>query len=253
MEFSQKYKISTYIINLKSSLARRRYMEDLLSAYEHLNIEFVEAVDGRLFSKEQQQVLFDMDACMLRNGRSVNLGEIGCTLSHRKCYQKLLDSSNSYAFILEDDISIVGDMNAAINDTVAGFMNCQKPRILFLSGDYWYWRKKAITKVFWAVGSYAYFINRAAAERILKIGKPFSVADDWDLYKTNGVELYAIHPYIIDANISDLPSDIQQSYWGNKRSLMSKKNILRSYYKGFIKRCLLWAGHFESKIRNEGK
>ena len=246
-------KIPTYVINLKSSSARRRYMEDLLSVYEHLKVEFVEAVDGRLYSKEQQQVLFDMKACVQRNGRIINPGEIGCTLSHRKCYQKVLDSASPYALIFEDDISIVGDMSTAINDTVASFMNCQKPRILFLSGDYWYWRKKAITKVCWAVGSYAYFINRAAAERILKIGKPFSVADDWDLYKTNGVGLYAIHPYVIDANISDLPSDIQQSYWGNKRSLMSKKNILRSYYMGIIKRCLLWVGHFESKIRNEGE
>lgn len=246
-------KIPTYVINLRSSSARRRYMEDLLSVYEHLKVEFVEAVDGRLYSKEQQQVHFDMKACVQRNGRIINPGEIGCTLSHRKCYQKFLDSPSAYVLILEDDISIVGDMSTAINDTVASFMNCQKPRILFLSGDYWYWRKKAITKVCWAVGSYAYFINRAAAECILKIGKPFSVADDWDLYKTNGVGLYAVHPYVIDANISDLPSDIQQSYWGNKRSLMSKKNILRSYYMGFIKRCLLWAGHFESKIRNEGE
>ena len=245
-------KIPTYVINLKTSYARKEYMKRILFPYKDLDVTFVEAVDGRLLSEVQLQTIFDMQACVQRNGRIINPGEIGCTLSHRKCYQRLLDSSYGYALILEDDISIVGDMNAAINDIVAGFMNSQKPRILFLSGDYWYWRKKAIAKVFWAVGSYAYFINSAAAERILKIGKPFSVADDWDLYKTNGVELYAIHPYIIDANISDLPSDIQQSYWGNKRSLMSKKNILRSYYMGFIKRCLLWAGHFESKIRNEG-
>lgn len=245
-------KIPTYVINLKNSYARKEYMKRILSPYKDLDVTFVEAVDGRLLSEVQLQTIFDMQACVQRNGRIINPGEIGCTLSHRKCYQKVLDSASSYVLILEDDISIVGKMNAVINDAVTDFMNSKKPRILFLSGDYWYWRKKTITKVCWAVGSYAYFINRAAIERILKTGKPFSVADDWDLYKTNGVGLYAIHPYVIDANISDLPSDIQQSYWGNKRSLMSKKNILRSYYMGFIKRCLLWAGHFESKIRNDG-
>lgn len=246
-------KIPAYIVNLKSSYARKRYMQEVLSVYKELETEFVEAVDGRLFSEEQQRVVFDTDACARRNGRLLNLGEIGCTLSHRKCYKKLLDSSFPFVLILEDDISIIGDMNTVINDEVFNFMDNKKPRILFLSGDYWYWRKKHITKVCWAVGSYAYFINRAAAEKILQIRKPFNVADDWDLYKSKGVGLYAIHPYVIDANISDLPSDIQQEHWGNMKRLMSWKNILRSYSMGFIKRCLYWAGHFESKIRNDGK
>lgn len=246
-------KTSTYVVNLKSSYARKKYMQEMLSAYMNLDIEFVEAVDGRLFSEEQQRAVFDMDACIRRNGRVINPGEIGCTLSHRKCYQKLVNSTLPYVLILEDDISIIGNMETAINDEVFRFMDSKKPRILFLSGDYWYWRKKQITKVCWAVGSYAYFINRAAAECILKIEKPFNVADDWDLYKSRAVELYAIYPYVIDANISNLPSDIQQEHWGNMKRLMSWKNILRSYSMGLLKRCLYWAGHFESKIRNEGE
>ena len=78
---------------------------------------------------------------------------------------------------------------------------------------------------------------------------PFNVADDWDLYKGYGVKLYAIYPYVIDANIADIPSDINQEYWGNKKSLMSWSNILGSYFRGLIKRALGYTGHFESKIR----
>lgn len=246
-------KVPTYIVNLKSSHTRKQYMQEVLSSYKDFDIEFVEAVDGRLLSSEQRHNVFDMDACIRRNGRDINPGEVGCTLSHRKCYQRLVDSTLPYVLILEDDISIVGDMNTVLNDKVFKFMDNKKPRILFLSGDYWYWHKKQITKVCWAVGSYAYFVNRAAAEKILQIKKPFNVADDWDLYKSKGVGLYAIHPYVIDANISDLPSDIQQEHWGNLKRLMSWKNILRSYSMGFAKRCLYLAGHFESKIRNEGE
>lgn len=243
-------RIPVFIVNLKTSSARRKHMQSILSIYDNLDVEFVEAVDGHSFSEEQKHEVFDIDACVLRNGRIINSGEIGCSLSHRKCYKKLVDSSLPYVLILEDDISIIGDLNNVINDELNNFMNSKKPRILFLSGDYWYWRKKHIVQVCWAVGSYAYFINRAAAECILKIGKPFNVADDWDLYKRKGVGLYAIHPYIIDANISDLPSDIRQEHWGNMKGLMSYKNIIRSTYMGILKRYLLWIGHFESKIRN---
>lgn len=245
--------ISAYVINLKTSQARKAYMEHLLSVYPCLDVQFIEAVDGRCFSDEQLCPFFDQDACVRRNGRVINPGEIGCTLSHRKCYRELVESGNIYILILEDDISIVGDVNTAFNDKVVEFMRSDEPRILFLSGDYWYWRRKHITQVCWAVGSYAYFINRAAAMRVLEIDKPFNVADDWDLYKTRGVKLYAVHPYVIDANISDLPSDIRQEHWGNMKRLMSLKNIFRSYRMGMLKRCLYWAGHFESKIRNAGE
>lgn len=228
-------------------------MEKLLSAFPALEVQFIEAVDGRALSEEERQTAFDQTACIRRNGRKINPGEIGCTLSHRKCYQKLIDSKLPYVLILEDDISIIGDLNTAINDEVLNFMDNNQPRILFFSGDYWYWRKRRITHVCWAIGSYAYIINRAAAKKILEIEKPFNVADDWDLYKSRGIALHAIHPYVIDANISDLPSDIQQEHWGNIKRMMSWQNILRSYIMGSVKRCLYLAGHFESKIRsNEG-
>lgn len=243
--------IPTYIVNLKTSTARKEYMENLLSGFSRLDIRFIEAVDGRLFSEEERNQAFDMHECVLRNGREINAGEIGCTLSHRKCYRMLVDSGDKYALILEDDISIVGDMDRALSDEVIRFMSCDKPRILFLSGDYWYWKRKNISRVCWAVGSYAYYINRAAASRILRIKKPFNVADDWDLYKAAGVGLFALHPYVVDANITDLPSDIQQNHWGNLRQKMSFNNIFRSYKMGIIKKCLCKIGHFESKIRND--
>lgn len=246
-----KMKTPVFIINLKTSLPRKEYMKKILSEYNFLDINFVEAIDGRIYSETQQRDVFDMKACLLRNGRLINPGEIGCTLSHRKCYKKLLDSSLQYALILEDDISIIGDLKEVINDELINFIGSKKPRILFLSGDYWYWNQKHITKVCWAVGSYAYFINRAAAERILRIEKPFNVADDWDLYKRKGIALHAIHPYVIDANISGFPSDIQQEHWGNMRKSMSLENIIRSTYMGLLKRYLAWIGHFESKFRNE--
>ena len=242
-------KIPAYVINLKSSYLRREYMEKLLSPYPSLDVNFIEAVDGRIMPKDSLSEVFDFDSCIKRNGRIINPGEIGCALSHRKCYHEMIHSNKDYALILEDDITVVGDMNTAINHNTINFMHSSEPRILFLSGDYWYWRKKPITDVFFAVGSYAYFINRAAAEIVLEINKPYNVADDWDLYKSMGVKLYSVYPYVVDANIQNLPSDINQEHWGILRKEMSLGNVIRSYIVGIIKRFLFHFGHFESKIR----
>lgn len=49
--------MKTYIINLKKSLKRKSYMEELLRSYQDfLDVHFIEAIDGKKMSKEQQSV-----------------------------------------------------------------------------------------------------------------------------------------------------------------------------------------------------
>ena len=243
--------IKTYIVNLATSTARKKYMQELLGAYLFLEQEFIEAVDGRILSLQEREQVFDDQTCYKRYGRVINGGEVGCTLSHFKCYNRLVQSDERFVLILEDDVTIMRDLKELDWDKVTEFMSVDEPRIMFLSGDYWYWDKKPFTRVFSAVGSYAYFINKAAAQRIAIIKKPSNVADDWDVYKQLGVKLFAVHPYMIDANIVDIPSEIQQDYWGNHKGKMSLNNVIRAMYVGGVKRMLLYKGHFESKVRKE--
>lgn len=245
------YSINTYIVNLVTSTARKEYMLELLKTYSYINPTFIEAVDGRLFSTEEREKTFDDKTCYRRYGRLINGGEVGCTLSHFKCYKKLVSSNDKFVLILEDDVTIMRNLNELDWEMVAKFMSVDEPRIMFLSGDYWFWDKKPITRVFSAVGSYSYLINRSAAQRIVQIKRPSNVADDWDVYKQLGVKLFAVYPYMIDANIADIPSEIQQDYWGNHKDKMSFKYIFRTLYVGLIKRYLGRKGHFESKVRFE--
>ena len=241
--------IKTYIVNLATSIARKKYMHELLSEYSFLDQEFIEAVDGRVLSPEERAKVFDDKTCYKRYGRYINGGEVGCTLSHFKCYNKLAQSNEKFVLILEDDVTIMRDLNSLDWKKVTDFMTVEEPRIMFLSGDYWYWDKKPFTRVFSAVGSYAYIINHTAASRIAKIARPSNVADDWDVYKQLGVKLFAVHPYMIDANIADIPSEIQQDYWGNHKDKMSLRYMLRTLYVGAVKRYLIFKGNFESKVR----
>lgn len=243
-------KLKTYVINIKSSIDRKEYMVNLIGGVSCLHTEFVEAVDGRLFTDEERMQRFDDDLCLKRYGRLLNLGEIGCTLSHFKCYNKLQESSDKYVLILEDDISIIRDLTTIDFSQLDRFMNVDEPRILFLSGDYWHLKRINYTRVFSAVGSYAYIINKAAVGVILSaIKTPSNVADDWHVYKQLGVRLYAMYPYMIDANITDMPSSIRQEYWGNHKDQMSYKYLVKTYYNGIIKKILVCLNLFESKRR----
>lgn len=246
--------INIYVINLKKDLDRKKYMEKTLSSCKKCDVEFVEAVYGKELSDIQLNNLFDRRLAYKRYGRDINLGEIGCTLSHMKCYEKLVNSTNNYALILEDDITLLRDINDV--QYLVKYLDTPYPIVLLLSADYWYYRKKhlvgeySIVSVFDAVGSYAYLINKRAAQLILKRNKKSShVADHWSLFRNQGIKLKALYPYVIDANIENFESSIEQTHWGEIRKNMPLYYVVVSLINGLIKRILLSRHKFVSKIR----
>ena len=242
--------LKTYIVNLEKSSVRRQYMKELLEPFQFLEVEFIKAIDGRLMSDAQRKEAFDYDACMKHYGRYLNEGEVGCALSHRLSYKAFLDSNNPYAMVLEDDISAIRDWNTLPWADIEKVLNVSRPRVVFLSGDFWRLSSKSITPVFDAVGAYAYIINRATAEAILSIKIPFLVADDWLAYKRLGIKLFAVYPYAADANlVVDLASDVQQDSWMTDHALMSKVELARRAFPAIVKHIMKKVGLFESKIR----
>lgn len=243
--------LKTYVINLESSYRRKQYMTDLLSPYPFLDVEFIKAIDGRQLSEQECVSSFDNEACMKHIGRLLNRGEIGCTLSHYACYKALLEGKEKYALILEDDIAPIRDLKEMENYDWDKWLDTDKPIVLFLSGDFWYYKRKSVVSVFDAVGAYAFFINRSAASLMLSLGVPYSVADAWYLYRRKGLKLKAVLPYMIDANLNmaDLPSDVAQDIWGQDRKNMTIKNLLLTCCDSMVKKLLRSIGHFERKIR----
>ncbi len=243
--------IPTYIINIKTSTARHQYMVDLLKDYSFLNIKFVDAVDGRILSDTELNRMFDSEASYKKYGRKLNKGEIGCTLSHIKCYEKLIESDDIFALILEDDISIINDINILKDKRTEQLLIRETPTVILLSGDYWYYKAGSICEVFSAVGGYSFIINKTAAKLLLADNPAFTVADDWDYIRSRGIKLYAFKPYLVDANLNmdQLSSDIKQEYWGAKKSKMSLKFLMKHLYCQLIKLFLFKINHFESKVR----
>lgn len=69
----------------------------------------ISAVNGRmLMDKEIEALTYPLDhfETKVRFTRNLTRGEIGCFLSHRKCWEALVESGEKYAIVMEDDIRI---------------------------------------------------------------------------------------------------------------------------------------------------
>lgn len=197
-------RIKTYILNLEKDKDRRSYMELLLQPFENsiLDVEFIQAIYGKKMSEAELDANFDNNiAYRKRYGRYCSPGEIGCTLSHRCAYQKLIDSSQEYALILEDDIEIKKGFVEVLQQ-VDSLLQTVKPQILLLSGGYVYLNKCScknmnIASVFDGYYTHSYLINRAAAQLILDV-KASYFADDWIYLRKLGVLVQGVIPHVVN-------------------------------------------------------
>ncbi len=90
--------LATYVINLKRSTER---MESMSEALEAMNVDYerVEGVDAQLLSNE----LLSKNATLsVEYPYELTKGELACFFSHRKCWEKLVNSHHEWALILED-------------------------------------------------------------------------------------------------------------------------------------------------------
>ena len=246
--------MKTFVINLDRAKDRRQHMDNILSPIDILDVEYIRAIDGKELNDEEAGQLFDTELSYKRYGRNLSFAEISCSLSHHKCYKEIVKRNLECALILEDDISIIGDINLLID--IEKLVLTPEPMVMFLSGDYWYYNRLSfngrydVVSVFDAIGAYAYVINKAAAQLLLnKNPRPSCVADHWALYRSQGIKMKAIYPYVIDANIEGLESTIEQRKFGEIRANMSVAMVLRAYWLGIRKRLLYLLGGYVSKKR----
>lgn len=247
-------RIPAFIINLKDSTRRKTYMENVLDPYNSfLKLNFVEAVDGRKYSKEQLWTIWQQEETFKEYGRYMKDVEVGCALSHRKCCELFLKTGETVALIVEDDLVWQDvDVKGCITEA-SQVLEDDKPGIILLSGDYWFTTKRRIGKtdlylanVREAVCTQAYLINREAARLIVSAERKF-LADDWFNIKKQGIRLYGCYPHIADQNRRDFRTEISEDYTGVIRKNMSWGHKLYSYYRAIVKRILVHTGHFESK------
>lgn len=248
--------MKTYIINLKRSVNRKNYINRLIEPYSLFQPEFIEGVDGKMLSEEERNKLFDSKKARMRYGRACNPGEQGCTLSHQKCYHKLLDSTDQYALILEDDITF-NSLVLPVIEKILPEMDVESPLIILLSGGYWYSRKDHVidknfnmVKVYDAYYTHSYLINKAAA-KLLQHAYPFFLADDWKYIRSLGIIMKAIQPHLISQRQrweEGFESLIYMKDAKISKNSVSIKRKIEIYYEGGVKKLLKLCGRYENTV-----
>lgn len=174
--------MKSYLINLDRANQR---LEDMRETFNAIAVDFIRvpAVDAKTLTKA--------DRLKWCNNTQLCDGTICCFLSHRRCWQKLLDSGEDYAAVFEDDLifsasakAILSDLSwlpesfdiikleTYMRDTILGKKSVSKTnghQLRLLKMDH--------------VGTGGYIISRDCAQKLLEQSNQFYVAVDHFLFR----------------------------------------------------------------------
>ena len=233
-----------WVVNLKKSIDRRKYITKHLDELG-LDFQLIEAVNGHNLTGKKLSALYNAQDALRRIRREMSPGEIGCSLSHLKIYQKMIDEDVEEVIVLEDDAEINRDFLEILQRKI-DFPPDRELLLLFHGGKYntSFRKRRTIFKQYQIVkfvappyGTLGYLIKQSAARKLLTAGYPIQVPADqltggW--IKT-GVNLYGIYPSCIkhlnefNRDVTTIPGRklMQQKYYvnPNKNNKMVKRIV----------------------------
>lgn len=163
--------IDAYVINLEKDIQRKEAL--IKNIKEHnvnsrINFNFIKAIEEKTFNEYNFKICNTWFDTLLRTG--ITVGEIGCALSHYKCWNDFYNSKKEYAIIFEDDIQFTYDFNAKLTILINYPKNAdivyihRKP--LNQHGETKYDANFTNIKAsYWACG---YLLTRSGVEKLLK-------------------------------------------------------------------------------------
>lgn len=99
-----------FVINLDERPDKFKNAEDQLIA-QGLSCERISAIRGSNLTQEQIEQAYDKEANKKHYMKTMSVGEIGCYMSHRAAWQKIVNENLDYAIILEDDCKLEADFH----------------------------------------------------------------------------------------------------------------------------------------------
>lgn len=220
-----------YIVSLKQDIEKREAISKILQDYE-LEFSFIDAIYGKELSEDTiNSIRSKSVGSLIDRGFAPTHGEIGCTLSHLKVYQNILDNNLDWACILEDDVILDERFNIFIRNFQDTGLN---PESLYLLGGQNGLSNKKIIKSIKNISTIGeqkftktiksedfiyrtccYLISAPLAKKLIDLSRTnFILADDWRYLIKNDVirQLY----------LSDFvhhPPDLSKSNLQQERAL----------------------------------
>lgn len=192
--------MKTYVINLERSVKRRHDMEQQLSRLG-IPFEMVRAVDGRALDMHDDARVDPVlsDVVQQRTGGSAE-GVAGCALSHAQVYRAVLESTDEYAVVLEDDAVLPSDFPQLVGSVTRAMQGNEVVLLHFASREGCRVRRQGALDVGSSrllaqptngcnlTSSAAYVITRAACRSLATHAVPVrTYPDDWDLFRGEGL------------------------------------------------------------------
>ncbi len=100
--------MKTYLINMESAVARRKHMHFQFKKY-HVAHEWVRATNGRALTEEQLADIANLEA-IAAQPLKLSRGAIGCALSQKEVYDRMVRDNVEVALVLEDDMMFTKDV-----------------------------------------------------------------------------------------------------------------------------------------------
>ena len=208
-------KIPFFVINLPQSTDRKAYIKAQCESM-YLSPVFIDAVNGKELSKSDIEKCVDQNRVKKLFGRELLLGEIGCALSHKKIYQKMVDENIPYAVILEDDATLEKDLPIVVKKILTAPLSWElillghyKSNLTGLKSPISLWSKHRIASSFilgrlvdFGFGTHGYMITLKGATKLLadldSIQKPI----DHYTSDCNTINVYALSPTVVSTQNS---------------------------------------------------
>jgi len=235
--------IPVFVISLKSSLERRRRLEEHFKKIG-LAFEWYDAMYGKDLSEDEIAKYCNMEA--IKNSPNwLTRSAIGCALSHYNIYKEVLRRDLPYAIIFEDDIVLKKDFQKTIeallpqlrkSEVISLFYQSWEPlKLISDSAIEFYkpYKLHDLADMMQPISAAAYLITHDACKTLSESILPIKyTADSWGEFKKQGAfeSFRCVYPRLVD--VMDAKSTIQylDDNWKGKLMKWIDKNKVFPVY-----------------------
>ena len=215
--------MKTFLLNLDKDVARLEHMTKVLGDFG-IEFERVPGVYAKAMSKEDLKRHFRPIRSFIAQRERIQIGMIGCCLSHIKAYRRMIEENLPYALIFEDDVVLEPKFPELLKNAES-FLDPSKPQVLLFSA----WMdgregEEVPDGIIEEDGFFcadAYCLTLPAAKLITRLNDPVITISDaftrW--HKRYGLELYRIYPTTARQDNDTFGSNINEE--GPEKSMPS--------------------------------
>jgi glycosyl transferase family 25 len=255
-----------FVISLSDQKKRQDYIRSLFDT-KGIPFEFLFGVDGRKLSQEEIDTFYDSKKARKYDGE-LSRGEIGCSLSHKLVYERMIKNKIERALVLEDDVNLKDDFflildfleKIPVNNYVIKLDKFNSGQIGYNNGSralFAPWHQIPLNKEYSIKQplhdptlAWGYYIDIKAAHTLFNLhSKVFIVADAWYYYK-RFIRLRMINNAVIDSNLQ-YESIIKTHISSQNKSKIIKKNStiykIQRHIINKIKKYLNWNKEYSLK------